>query len=141
MSHVANAALPVAVALLVLTAIARGVLWSGIQGEEQRIAAKHLEALGAWCLVATGTYAVATIAAGQLSVVGIGAAIVMAVAALLLRTEEPTANEPVQQEPERAVRRSPEPVPTHVQTPAPKPKSLWEEPSAESTPRPGLWAR
>src|SRR5262245_53186665 len=122
MSHVANAALPIAVALLVLTAIARGVLWSGIEGEEQRIAAKHLEALSTWCLIATGTYALGIVAAGQASVVGIGASIVMAAAAVLLRTEEFAAKEPAAA-PEPEVRRAPQPAPAHVQ--APKPKSLW----------------
>jgi hypothetical protein len=146
MSHVANAALPVAVALLVLTAIARAVLWARIEGEEQRIAAKHLEALSTWCLIATGTYALAIAAAGKAGVLPLGAAVVMAAAAVLLRTEETT------DEPERDVRRSPSPetlgpdtggrrafpetVPVHGQTP----RSLWDEPSADAK-RTGLWSR
>ena len=134
MSHVANAALPVAVALLVLTAIARGVIWSGIEGEEQRIAAKHLEALSTWCLIATATYAGATLAAGRVTVIGIAAAIVMAGAALLLRTEEPATGEVAA--PEQPRREPEREMPAHRETPT---SSLWDD--TNEAKRTGLWAR
>jgi hypothetical protein len=151
--HVADAALPVAVALLVLTAVARGVLWSRIEGDEQRIARQHLEPLATWCLIATGTYAVATVIAGDAGVLPIAAAIALAVAAIALRNIEPAAvkggepNPDVRRSPapeplgpETGGRRAPaEPVPTHGRTPAPA-GSLWDEPT-ENAKRTGLWAR
>jgi hypothetical protein len=147
--HVADAALLVAVALLVLTAVARGVLWSGIEGDERRIARQHLEPLATWCLIATGAYALATVLAGNAGVLPIAAAIALAVAAIALRNIEPaavTTNEPTAAAPKAAapmsdIRRSPAPesVPPHGRTPVPS-ASLWDEPN-ENAKRTGLWAR
>jgi hypothetical protein len=149
--HVAGAALPVAVALLVLTAIARGVLWAGIEGDEQRLARQHLDALAIWCLIATGTYAFATCAAGDAAVLPLSAAIALGVAAMALRSDGTAAV--TADEPKADVRRSPgpetlgpetpgrsafpEPVPTHSRRPAET--SLWDD--ADQPQRTGLWAR
>ena len=146
-SHVAGAALPVTITLLVLTAIARGVLWAQLEGDERRLAQQYLEPLATWCLIAGGTYAFAICAGGEAGVLPLAAAVVMGVAAVLLRME----GEPVD-EPKADVRRSPvpetlgpetggrrafpEPVPTHGRTPAET--SLWQDNEA---PRKGLWAR
>jgi hypothetical protein len=157
--HVADAALPVAVALLVLTAVARGVLWARVEGDEQRIARQHLEPLATWCLIAAGIYVFAVCAAGDAGVLPIAAAIALAVAAIVLRRDETaavTTAEPKPAEPKPDVRRSPapetlgpetggrrafpEPVPTRGRTPAPAAHSLWDEPTEEAK-RTGLWAR
>jgi len=150
--HVADAALPVAVALLVLTAVARGVLWAGIEGDEQRIARQHLEPLATWCLIASGTYAFAICAAGKAAVVPLVAAIALAVAAIVLRSNETAAV--TEDEPKPAAKQSREPkpaakqpreleldVPTHGRTPAPTPAahSLWDD--GNEPKRTGLWAR
>jgi hypothetical protein len=158
--HVADAALPVAIGLLVLTGAARGVLWAQLEGDERRLARQYLEPLATWCLIASGTYAFAICASGEAGVLPLGAAIAMAVAAILLRSDE-TAAEPKpaaeqQREPKPDVRRSPvpetlgpetggrrafpEPVPTHGQTPeSTASASLWDEP--QNGQRTGLWAR
>ena len=139
-----------------LTAAARGALWAQLEGDEERIARQYLAPLATWCLIAAGTYAFAICASGEAGVLPLGAALLLAVAAVLLRAE----GEPVD-EPEVDVRRSPapetlgpetggrrafpEPVPAHVRTPEPttpaaKPApSLWND--ADETPRTGLWAR
>jgi hypothetical protein len=157
--HVADAALPVAVALLVLTAVARGVLWARIEGDEQRIARQHLEPLATWCLIASGIYVFAICAAGEAGVLPIVAAIALAAAAIAMRHDQTETAAVKADEPEPDVRRSPAPetlgpetggrrafpVPTHGRTPAPTPtptpsRSLWDEPTGD-TKRPGLWAR
>jgi hypothetical protein len=156
--HVAGAALPVAVTLLVLTAIARGVLWAGIKGDEQRYARQYLGALATWCLIAAGTYTFAICAAGEAAPLPLVAAIALAVAAIVLRSDETaavTTDEPKPAAPKPDVRRSPapetlgpetggrrafpEPVPAHVRTPEPT-ASLWDEPTERAKPT-GLWAR
>ena len=155
--HVASAALPVAITLLVLTAAARGALWAQLEGDEERIARQYLAPLATWCLIAAGTYAFAICASGEAGVLPLGAA-------LAARAWPPcfcgAEGEPGD-EPEVDVRRSPapetlgpetggrrafpEPVPAHVRTPEPttpaaKPApSLWND--ADETPRTGLWAR
>ena len=153
--HVAGAALPVAITLLVLTAAARAMLSAKLEGDEGRIARQHLEPLSTWCLIAAGTYALAIGAAGKAAVLPLAAAIAMAVAAVLLRSEDRPSEERVEPEPD--VRRSPAPetlgpetggrrafpeaVPTHGRTPEPTQPahSLWVD--EESGPRQGLWAR
>jgi hypothetical protein len=160
--HVASAALPVAIGLLVLTAAARGVLWAQLEGDERRLAQQYLEPLATWCLIAAGTYAFAICASGDAGVLPLAAAIALAVAAILLRSDQTaavTADEPKrdverQPRPKPDVRPSPvpetlgpetggrrafpEPVPAHGRTPAPA-SSLWVD--EESAPRTGLWSR
>ncbi len=85
--HVASAALPVAITLLVLTAAARGVLWAQLEGDERRLARQYLEPLATWCLIAAGTYAFAICASGKAGMLPLGAALPLAVAAVLLRSD------------------------------------------------------
>jgi hypothetical protein len=133
--HVAGAALPVAITLLVLTAVARAVLWAQLEGDERRLAHQYLGPLASWCLIAAGTYAFAVCASGDAGILPLGAALTLAVAAVLLRSEAgPQAAQP---EPKAD-------MPAHVRTPeppAPEPTapSLWNEP--ENAPSKGLWAR
>jgi hypothetical protein len=153
--HVAGAALPVAVGLLVLAGVARAVLWAQLEGEERRLAQQYLEPLATWCLMATGTYAFAICADGDAAVLPLGAAMVTGGAAMLLRRDETETAAVTGDEPKPDVRRSPvpealgtetggrrafqEPVPTHGRTPEPTAPSLWDD--ANEAPRTGLWAR
>jgi hypothetical protein len=150
--HIADAALPVAIGLLVLTAAARGVLWAKLEGDERRYAQQYLEPLATWCLIASAAYAFAICASGEAGVLSLAAAIALGVAAIVLRSETAavTADEPkpdVRRSPvpethgpETGGRRAfPEPVPTHGRTPEPT-ASLWDEPT-ENGKRTGLWAR
>ena len=73
-ADVASAALPVAIALLVLTAIARGVLWSGIEGDEQRLARQYLEPTRDLVPDRLRTYAFAICASGEAGVLSLAAA-------------------------------------------------------------------
>ena len=136
--HVADAALPVAVALLVLTAVARGVLWAGIEGDERRIARRHLEPLATWCLIAAGAYAFAICAAGKAGVLPLAAALLLALAAVLMRSDKTETAAVRAEEPKPAPVRTEEPKP-HGRTPAPA-ASLWDEPTENAKPT-GLWAR
>ena len=110
MSAVANAALPVAVVLLVLTATARGVLWADIDDPAwQRTAREYLEPLSTLCVGAAAVNVVASGAAGD---VGLGMLVPLALgaAAVFLRSEraaEAPAVETVAQAPEPAPSRAP----------------------------------
>jgi hypothetical protein len=122
------------------------VLWAQLEGEERRLAQQYLGPLATWCLIAAGTYAFAVCASGEAGVLPLGAALLLAVAAVLLRSDaapevaqpRPGAAQPrpgaAQPEPKADVRRSPEPP-----APAPTAPSLWNEP--ENAPSKGLWAR
>jgi hypothetical protein len=137
--HVADAALPVAIGLLVLTAAARGVLWAQLEGDERRLARQYLEPLATWCLIASGSYAFAICASGDAGVLPLGAAIAMAVAAILLRSDETAAATTHEPKPAAEQQREPIPdAPTHGHTPEPT-ASLWDEP--QNGQRTGLWAR
>jgi hypothetical protein len=138
--HVADAALPVAIGLLVLTAAARGVLWAQLEGDERRLAQQYLEPLATWCLIASGTYAFAICAAGDAAVLPLAAAIALAGAAFVLRSDEPAAVTGDEPKPAAEQQREPTPdVPTHGRTPEPTAPSLWDD--ANEAPRTGLWAR
>jgi hypothetical protein len=133
--HVADAALPVAIGLLVLTAAARGVLWAQLEGDERRLARQYLEPLATWCLIAAGTYASAICAGGEAGVLPLAAAIGVAVAAIVLRSDETAAVTADARKPN--VHKPAEPKPAEPK-PAPA-SSLWVD--EESAPRTGLWSR
>ena len=66
MHDAARAALPVAVALLVFAAFARGVLWAQIDDPAaERIAREYAEPLATWCLIALAAHVLALTAAGD----------------------------------------------------------------------------
>ena len=81
----ARAALPVAIALLVLTAAARAVLWMRID-ELQGVARQYIEALGTWCLIALATYMLAASAAGDAGALSLAVSLALGAAAMLLRS-------------------------------------------------------
>jgi hypothetical protein len=99
MQDVARASLPVAIALLIAAACARGVLWAQIDdASAQRIAGKYLEPLSTWCLVTLATHVFALGAAGDAGLFSVAVAIAVGIAAVLLRakrdTDQPRAAKP-----------------------------------------------
>jgi hypothetical protein len=98
--HVASAALPVAIALLIATAAACGVLWADVHNAQaQRRARLYLEPLGTWCLIALATYVVAHIAAGG-GLLILFLPLGLAVLAALLRSADETDEPADESEPE-----------------------------------------
>jgi hypothetical protein len=123
LGHVANAALPVAVGLLVLAAAAQGML---LAQREHAGARRYLEPLSTWCLIALGTHALALIAAGRAGVFSLSVVLALAAGALLLRsaaeTSEPAGDEPAAP-----------PLAPPVTPPPPQPAAsghLWARPEA-----------
>ena len=102
MSAIANAALPVAVGLIMLAAVARAVLeWSTDQGFV-RLSSEYLEPLTTWCLIATFVYVGAHAASGDIGVLTIVIAAIIGGSAVFVRdsaTEAPLDEEPVSVEP------------------------------------------
>lgn len=87
-SAAADAALPVAVALLVLGAIARGVLWAQLDDPRgRRLARQYLEPLSTWSVAGFIVYALTLVAAGEAATAPLAIALVLAVAAAVLRVE------------------------------------------------------
>jgi hypothetical protein len=132
---VARASLPVAIGLLVLTAVARGLLESQLEHVRARaVARQYLAPLSTWCLIAIATYTVALLAAGDAGALSLALALAIGAAALLLRSPDEAPREaeaaPAEREPRPAA-------------PAPAPAgSLWgaaldDEPAR----RGGLWSR
>ncbi|MDA0173803.1 hypothetical protein OJ998_32175, partial [Solirubrobacter taibaiensis] len=84
----ASAALPVAIVLLVLGASARGVLWAQIDDPRWvRIARQYLAPLSTWAVAGFITYALALVAAGEAATGPLALALVLAVAAAVIRLE------------------------------------------------------
>src|SRR4051812_34839077 len=98
MSEIAHAALPVIVALLILTVAARAVLFTKVDDDLTRFAREHLEALSSWCLIGLVVYGLALAAAGELGVVSFLIAVAMGVVAVLARSL-PEAPEPAPEVP------------------------------------------
>ena len=138
--HIAVASLPVAIGLLVLTAIARALLWADVDERLARPAREHLAALSTWCLILVAVHAVALGGAGELGAGSVGVTLVIGAAAVLLRAEADLDDEP-DDAPEWALaarERTAEPAPVGAPRHA-APHSLWAEPSDEPAPRTGLW--
>jgi hypothetical protein len=137
--HIAVASLPVAVGLLVLAAVARGALWAQLNDARiERIAAGHLGPLSTWCLTLIAVHAVALGGAGELGAGGLAVAVVIALAAVLLRAgDDAVAEEEPGDTPEWAVAARDRATPAAHPTAAAAPPSLWTEP--DDHPRTGLW--
>jgi len=94
-ADVAGAALPVAVALLLLAAGARAALWAPVHDERaRRIAREYLEPLCTWSLVAALAYAVGIGAGAKASVATLAVLLVLAATAILLRPGDEAAPDP-----------------------------------------------
>jgi hypothetical protein len=138
--HVAGAALPVAIGLLILAAAARAALWAPIDDARvQRLAAQYLEPLSTWCLIAAVTYAIGTGGAGTVDVLSLTVTLLLIALAVLLRPSEPTVEAPPAP-PAPAIDR-PAPAAERPAPPAPATAgSLWAD-SEDGRPRQGLWSR
>jgi H+/Cl- antiporter ClcA len=124
MHHVASAALPVALGLLVCAAGARAALrWDFGDEPLQRSVREHLEPLCVWCLGALVIYVFARSASGGslLTSLFLGATVAAAVLALWQADEEPASEERDVTEPAAAI--PSEPLPP------------------DDPPRQGLWSR
>ena len=94
-AHVAGAALPVAVALLLLAAGARAALLAPLRDERaRRLAREYVEPLCTWSLVAALTYAVGIGAGAQASLTTLAVLLILAAAAILLRPVDESAPDP-----------------------------------------------
>jgi hypothetical protein len=165
MHHVAGAALPVAIGLLVLAAVARGALAARV---EERFARLYLEPLSTWAAIAFAVYLFAVVAAGDPGVLPIAAGIALGATALLLRepgqpveaapAAAPPRPRPAATPPSAAAAASPRapaptpppaapaaaPPPLAPEAPASAPQRapggpLWDRP-VEQPARTGLWS-
>ncbi len=85
MTAIANAALPVAVGLVMLAGVARAVLvWSG-DPQFVKLSREHLDPLTTWCLIATFLYVGAHAASGDIGVPTIVLAAIIGGVAVFLR--------------------------------------------------------
>ena len=87
MHDVARASLPVAIALLAFTAVARAALWAD-DAAVVRVGRQYLEPLSIWCLGAVGVQLFAVVAAGDAGALSLLLPIAMGAAAALLRPSE-----------------------------------------------------
>jgi hypothetical protein len=127
---VAAAALPVAIGLLVLTAVARAV----------PTARQYAQPLSLWCLASLVAYALGSAAAGTASYPSIALTLIVAAAAVLLRPGADAAPREPGARP-AAHRPAPAAPPATPATPAPG-RSLWAQQEArEPAERHGLWSR
>jgi hypothetical protein len=138
MHDVARAALPVAIALLVLAATARAAM-AGIDDERaRRLAAQYLEPLSTWCLVALATHTVALGLAGEAGALSVALPLALGAAAVVLLVSGEPAERPA---PAPAADTAATPVASALSTPAPG-GNLWADPvDDESARRSGLWSR
>ena len=126
-----SAALPVAIVLLVLGASARGVLWAQIDDPRWvRIARQYLAPLSTWSVAAFITYALTLVAAGEAATGPLALALVLAVAAAVIRLES-DEEEPAAAPREHALGGS---------AAVPPPAHLFDGPEEPVAPG-GLWAR
>jgi hypothetical protein len=134
MHDVARASLPVAIALLVFAATARGALWAQIDdAAAQRVAREYLGPLATWCLIAVATHVLALGAAGDVTFLSLAFALVLGAAAMLLRT----VSEP-EEAPARPAAAAPAPAPAPTPPPA---RRLWAEPANGAARKDRLWSR
>ena len=142
MHDVARASLPVAIALLAFTAVARAALWAD-DPAVVRLGRQYLEPLSIWCLGAVGVQLFAVVAAGDAGALSLLLPIAMGAAAALLRPSEEGA-------PAAAPRKAAAPAPPTPPSapapsppaPSPAPASLWVKRADDEPARHGsLWSR
>jgi hypothetical protein len=141
MHDVARASLPVAIALLAFTAVARAALWAD-DAAVVRLGRQYLEPLSIWCLGAVGVQLFAVVAAGDAGALSLLLPIAMGAAAALLRPSEEEVPTPAAA-PRKAAAAAPPsaPVPSPP-APSPAPASLWVKRADDEPARNGsLWSR
>lgn len=132
--HVAGAALPVAVGLVLCAAAARAL-------SDRGPARAYLEPLCIWCLVAVATQVLALGATGDAELNSLILPLAIGAAAALLR-EERREPEIARAEPENVAPAPAEPVAAAFTPASPEPaSSLWADGRAEDQARTGLWSR
>jgi hypothetical protein len=148
MHDVARACLPVAIALLAFTGVARLAIWAD-DPKAVGLARQYLEPLSTWCLGAVAVHLFAVVAAGDADALSLLLPIAMGAAAALLRpSEEATATPapaaaPRKREAAPAPPRPPSaPAPSTPAPSAPAPASLWVKRADDEPARQGsLWSR
>jgi len=144
MHDVARASLPVAIALLAFTAVARAALWAD-DAAVVRLGRQYLEPLSIWCVGAVGVQLFALVAAGDAGALSLLLPIAMGAAAALLRPSEEDVPAPAAG-PRKAAPPAPAtppsaPVPSPP-APSPAPASLWVKRADDEPARNGsLWSR
>jgi hypothetical protein len=132
MHDVARASLPVAIALLAFTGVARAALWAD-DPAFVRLGRQYLEPLSTWCLGAVAVQLFAAVAAGDAGVLSLLLPIAIGAAAVLLRpSEEAPAKAPAPTAAPRKPAAAPVP-PSPPSAPASKP--------VPSAPAPSLWVK
>ena len=142
MHDVARASLPVAIALLAFTVVARAALWAD-DPAFVRVGRQYLEPLSVWCLGAVGLQLFAVVAARDAGALSLLLPIAMGAAAALLRPSE-EAPAPAAARPPRKREAAPAPPtpPTPAPAPSPAPASLWVKRADDGPTREGsLWSR
>ena len=143
--HISTAVLPVAIALLTLTALARVALWTE-DADTRRLARRYLDPLSVWCLIAVAVHTLALVGAGDATGAALALAFGLAAAAAWLPR---TAGEPVA-EPPRAAPAEPAPAtpagepgppPTRPPRPLAPGEPLWARPAGEARRAGDLWRR
>ena len=143
MHDVARASLPVAIALLAFTAVARAALWAD-DPAVVRVGRQYLEPLSVWCLGAVGVQLFAVVAAGDAGALSLLLPIAMGAAAALLRpSEEPTPAPAPAAAPRKRAPAPSAPAPSPSKPAAsPAPASLWVKRADDGPAREGsLWSR
>jgi nucleoid-associated protein YgaU len=148
MHDVARASLPVAIALIAFTAVARAALWAD-DPAVVRVGRQYLEPLSVWCLGAVGVQLFAVVAAGDAGALSLLLPIAMGAAAALLRPSEEAAPAPAAAPKAAAPRKraaapapsAPAPSPSKPAA-SPAPASLWVKRADDGPAREGsLWSR
>jgi hypothetical protein len=140
--HLANALIPVAVALLAATVVARLTLeLPEAAPASRRAAAKYLEPLSTWTLAALVACGVAELLGGGLSGLGVALLLMVGAGVLLLRVAVPDAEvAPAPVAPEPVTPRVPAPTPPQPATPLrPTDGALWAGRRDGADHRSGLW--
>jgi hypothetical protein len=145
MHDVARASLPVAIALLAFTAVARAALWAD-DPAVVRLGRQYLEPLSIWCLGAVGVQLFAVVAAGDAGALSLLLPIAMGAAAALLRPSEEAvpapAAAPKAAAPSKRAAAPSAPAPSPSKPVPSAPASLWVKRADDEPARHGsLWSR
>jgi hypothetical protein len=140
MHDVARASLPVAIALLAFTAVARAALWAD-DAAVVRVGRQYLEPLSIWCLGAVGVQLFAVVAAGDAGALSLLLPVAMGAAAALLRPSEEAPEKAGAPAAAPRKREAAAPVPP-TPSRSPAPASLWVKRTDDEPAREGsLWSR
>jgi hypothetical protein len=143
MHDVARASLPIAIALLAFTAVARAALWAD-DPAFVRVGRRYLEPLSVWCLGAVGVQLFAVVAAGDPGALSLLVPIAMGAAAALLRPSEEAAPAaaPKAAAPRQRAAAPSAPAPSPSEPVPAAPASLWVKRADDGPAREGsLWSR